>query len=70
MESSTKDVEVDIGENYDLVCKAQGYPKPKIAWIRADSKPLYDGSARYNVKNRLAKKKFWKFYYFIFLKIN
>lgn len=48
LESSTKDVEVDIGADHGLVCKAQGYPKPKISWIRADSKPLYDGSARYN----------------------
>jgi hypothetical protein len=50
LESSTKDVEVDIGANFDFDCKAQGYPKPNISWIRADSKPLHGGFARHNVK--------------------
>ena len=48
LESSTKDVEVDIGGKFDLDCKAQGYPKPNISWIRADSKALHDGSAKFN----------------------
>ena len=48
-EPSTKDVEVDIGDNYNLDCKAQGYPRPNISWIRADSKPLHGGIAKFNV---------------------
>jgi hypothetical protein len=46
---STKDVEVDIGDNFEFDCKAQGYPKPNISWIRAESKPLHDGLAKFNV---------------------
>lgn len=49
LESSTKDVEVDIGESFNLDCMAQGYPKPNISWIRADSKPLQGGIAKFNV---------------------
>lgn len=49
MESSTKDIEVDIGASFDLECKAQGYPKPNISWIRADGKALFDGTAKHNV---------------------
>lgn len=49
LESSTKDVEVDIGDDFDLDCLAQGYPWPNISWIRADSRPLQGGLARYNV---------------------
>lgn len=48
LESSTKDVEVDIGDNFEFDCKAQGYPKPNISWIRAESKPLHDGLAKFN----------------------
>ncbi|RNA03685.1 lachesin [Brachionus plicatilis] len=48
LESSTKDVEVDIGESFNLDCMAQGYPKPNISWIRADSKPLQGGIAKFN----------------------
>lgn len=48
LESSTKDAEVDIGENLNLTCIAQGYPKPKIAWIRADAKPLQHDLAKYD----------------------
>jgi hypothetical protein len=50
LESSTKDVEVDIGDNFEFDCKAQGYPRPNISWIRAESKPLHGGIAKYNVK--------------------
>lgn len=49
LESSTKDVEVDLGDEFDLDCNAQGYPAPNISWIRADSKPLQGGLARFNV---------------------
>jgi hypothetical protein len=49
LESSTKDVEVDIGDNFDLDCRAQGYPKPNISWIRADSKALQGGIAKFSV---------------------
>ena len=49
LESSTKDIEVDIGESFELHCIAQGYPKPNISWIRADGKSLHDGSAKFNV---------------------
>ena len=49
LESSTKDVEVDIGDSFNLDCKAQGYPRPNISWIRADSKPFHGGIAKHNV---------------------
>ncbi len=45
LESSTKDVEVNIGENVTLTCVSQGYPKPWVSWIRADQKPLPNGNA-------------------------
>lgn len=48
LESSTKDVEVDIGANKSFDCFAQGYPAPNISWIRADSKALSGGLAQYN----------------------
>lgn len=47
LESSTKDVEVDLGSDVNLTCIAQGYPKPKIAWIRADSKAIQNNIAKY-----------------------
>ena len=57
LESSTKDVEVDIGEDRNLSCIAQGYPQPIINWIRADSKALHavlddkvQNIAKFNVK--------------------
>ncbi len=60
LESSTKDVEVDIGDSCDLHCIAQGYPTPTINWIRADSKALravlngeVQEMAKYNVSNNL-----------------
>ncbi len=43
LESSSKDIDVNEGDDVELVCKAQGYPRPVISWIRADSMPLYDG---------------------------
>ena len=49
LESSTKDVEVNEGEEVYLNCKAQGYPRPSISWLRADSKPLYDGKIIHRV---------------------
>ncbi len=57
LESSTKDVEVDIGDNFEFDCKAQGYPRPNISWIRAESKPLHGGIAKYNVKKFIISKK-------------
>ena len=63
LESSTKDVEVDIGEDRNLSCIAQGYPQPIINWIRADSKALHavlddkvQNIAKFNVKQF---KKYW-----------
>jgi hypothetical protein len=40
---------VDIGDNFEFDCIAQGYPKPNISWIRADSKALHGGLAKFNV---------------------
>lgn len=41
-------MEVDIGDNFNLDCRAQGYPRPNISWIRADGKPLGNGMAKFN----------------------
>jgi hypothetical protein len=49
LESSSKDNIINLGEGVDMMCKAQGYPKPKISWIRADGKPLPDGSVVHEV---------------------
>lgn len=49
LESSTKDVEVDIGANISLNCLSQGYPQPNVSWIRADGRPLPGGFARHYV---------------------
>ena len=49
LESSTKDVEVDIGEEVTLKCISQGYPMPNVSWIRGDGKPLPGGSAIHHV---------------------
>jgi hypothetical protein len=38
-------VEANLGASIELKCKVQGYPKPSIAWLRADGKPLFDGTA-------------------------
>ena len=49
LESSTKDIEVDIGESATLTCLSQGYPSPNITWLRADGKPLPNGHAIFRV---------------------
>lgn len=56
LESSTKDIEVFNGENVTLTCIAQGYPKPSISWIRADSKPFHNGIVRYDVRDKFVFK--------------
>ena len=43
-------MQVDIGDSFNLDCIVQGYPRPNISWIRADSKPFHGGIAKYNVK--------------------
>jgi hypothetical protein len=49
LESSTKDIEVGIGEDVTLECISQGYPKPTISWVRANGRPLPDGNAIFYV---------------------
>lgn len=57
LESSTKDIEVDIGESATLSCLSQGYPTPNVSWIRADGVPLPSGAAIHHVSITCVNKK-------------
>jgi len=46
VQSSTKDIEVNEGDNILLQCFAQGLPPPQIQWMKADASPLPDGNIR------------------------
>lgn len=46
VQSSTKDIEVNEGDNILLQCFAQGLPLPQIQWMKADASPLPDGNIR------------------------
>ena len=46
VQSSTKDIEVNQGDNILLKCFAQGLPPPQIQWMKADASPLPDGNIR------------------------
>lgn len=46
VQSSTKDIEVNEGDNILLQCFAQGLPPPQIQWMKADATPLPDGNIR------------------------
>ena len=46
VQSSSKDIDVNEGENILLKCFAQGLPPPQIQWMKADASPLPDGNIR------------------------
>jgi neurotrimin len=39
-DSSTSAVAVRENQNISLVCKAEGFPTPKIMWRREDNQPI------------------------------
>ena len=47
---SSGDLELLQGELAKLECRADGYPRPKISWLREDRKKIRAKDAKYGVR--------------------
>nr|CAD7394112.1 unnamed protein product [Timema cristinae] len=55
LDTSTRSVVVDEGRNVTLECHAKGFPTPRIAWRRKDSRTLPGGKAIHRGNTLLIK---------------